>query len=123
MCGVNGFTWHDADALRRMHRATTHRGPDDEGFFETPGISFAHNRLSIIDLSPGGHQPMTTPDPASVASGAGGRFTIVFNGEIYNYRDLRRELEGLGESFSSESDTEVLVRAFARWGIEGLRKL
>ncbi|HWQ99431.1 MAG TPA: asparagine synthase (glutamine-hydrolyzing), partial [Candidatus Methylomirabilis sp.] len=123
MCGINGFTWNDADALRRMHAATKHRGPDDEGFFEAPGISFAHNRLSIIDLSPGGHQPMTTPDPAGNASGAGGRFTVVFNGEIYNYRELRRELEALGESFTSQSDTEVLVRAFARWGIDGLKKL
>lgn len=114
MCGINGFTWHDPDALRRMHAATRHRGPDDEGFFEAPGISFAHNRLSIIDLSPGGHQPMTTPDE---------RFTIVFNGEIYNYRELRRELEALGETFSSQSDTEALVRAFARWGVDGLRKL
>src|SRR3989344_5028715 len=114
MCGVNGFTWNDADALRRMHRATTHRGPDDEGFFEAPGISFAHNRLSIIDLSPGGHQPMTSPD---------GRYTIIYNGEIYNYRELKRELEGLGETFTSQSDTEVLLRFFARWGVDGLRKL
>lgn len=114
MCGINGFTWNDPAVLRRMHAATRHRGPDDEGFFEAPGISFAHNRLSIIDLSPGGKQPMTSPD---------GRYTIIYNGEIYNYRELRHELETLGESFTSQSDTEILVRAFARWGVEGLRKL
>ncbi len=114
MCGINGFTWQDAETLRRMHQATRHRGPDDQGFFERDGISFAHNRLSIIDLSPGGRQPMTTPD---------GRFTIVFNGEIYNYRELRQELERSGDSFRSQSDTEVLLVGFARWGEQVLLKL
>jgi asparagine synthase (glutamine-hydrolysing) len=114
MCGINGFTFRDADLLRRMHSCTRHRGPDDEGFFEADGISLAHNRLSIIDLSPGGHQPMTTPD---------GRYTMVFNGEIYNYRELRKELETKGERFVSQSDTEVLLHAFARWGVNGFTKL
>lgn len=114
MCGINGFTFYDPDALRRMHLRTKHRGPDQEGFFETPDISLAHNRLSIIDLSEGGKQPMKTKD---------GRFVIVFNGEIYNYKDLRKELESLGEIFSSQSDTEVLLIAWAKWGSESLRKL
>lgn len=114
MCGINGFTWHDPSALRRMHAATRHRGPDDEGFFEQEGISFAHNRLAIIDLSPGGRQPMTSPD---------GRYTIVFNGEIYNYRQLKKELEQKGETFTSSSDTEVLLAAFARWGEACLPRL
>jgi asparagine synthase (glutamine-hydrolysing) len=114
MCGINGFTFNDPVLLRRMHSCTRHRGPDDEGFFEAEGISLAHNRLSIIDLSPGGHQPMTTPD---------GRYTIVFNGEIYKYRELRKELESKGERFVSQSDTEVLLHAFAREGLNGLTKL
>ncbi|MFA4954189.1 MAG: asparagine synthase (glutamine-hydrolyzing) [Patescibacteria group bacterium] len=114
MCGLNGFNFQDAAALHRMHAATKHRGPDDEGFFETSQISLAHNRLSIIDLSPAGRQPMTTPD---------GRFTVVFNGEIYNYRELRQELEAVGEKFISHSDTEVLLKAFARWGEAMLPRL
>ncbi len=114
MCGINGFTFTAPELLRNMHRATRHRGPDDEGFFEEPGISLAHNRLAIIDLSPGGHQPMQTPD---------GRYTIVFNGEIYNYRELRKQLEQEGESFTSQSDTEVLLRGFARHGKAFLLRL
>jgi asparagine synthase (glutamine-hydrolysing) len=114
MCGINGFTFSDPELLRKMHRITHHRGPDDEGFFESDGISFAHNRLSIIDLSEGGRQPMSTPD---------GRYTIVYNGEIYNYRELRAELESLGETFRTESDTEVLLLAYAKWGRKSLSKL
>lgn len=114
MCGINGFTWRDPGLLRKMHELTSHRGPDDQGLWETEFVSFAHNRLSIIDLSPGGHQPMASPD---------GRFTIVFNGEIYNYRELRAELEGMGERFTSNSDTEVLLRMFARFGEGCLARL
>ncbi len=114
MCGINGFTYRDADLLRQMHQKTHHRGPDDEGFFETNEVSLAHNRLSIIDLSPGGHQPMVSPN---------GRYTIVFNGEIYNYRELRQLLETMGERFSSVSDTEVLLRAWSVWGEACLNKL
>ncbi len=114
MCGFNGFTFHDSDLLQRMHAATRHRGPDDQGFFEEASISFSHNRLSIIDLSEAGRQPMSTPD---------GRFTIVFNGEIYNFQELRGELEAHGEHFFTRTDTEVLVRVYAKWGREGLKKL
>jgi asparagine synthase (glutamine-hydrolysing) len=114
MCGINGFTWRDPGLLRKMHELTSHRGPDDQGLWETEAVSFAHNRLSIIDLSPGGHQPMASPD---------GRFTIVFNGEIYNYRELRAELEAMGERFTSGSDTEVLLRMFARFGEGCLSRL
>ncbi len=114
MCGINGFTFQNPDLLRKMHGTTRHRGPDDEGFLDTPEISLAHNRLSIIDLSEAGRQPMCTPD---------GRYTIVFNGEIFNYRELRSELKALGESFKTETDTEVLLQAYAKWGRGALRKL
>ncbi|MBU1033169.1 asparagine synthase (glutamine-hydrolyzing), partial [Patescibacteria group bacterium] len=114
MCGINGFTFSDPVCLREMHKLTHHRGPDDEGFFEAPGISLAHNRLSIIDLSDSARQPMHSAD---------NRFTIVFNGEIYNYKEIRSELETLGEKFSTKSDTEVLLKAFIKWGQGCLPKL
>lgn len=103
-----------------MSNALVHRGPDDAGAAVWPGVgsspcaAFAHRRLSIIDLSAAGHQPMSTAD---------GRLTIIFNGEIYNYRELRRELEAEGVGFTSHTDTEVLLQLYARRGIESLRLL
>jgi asparagine synthase (glutamine-hydrolysing) len=93
-----------ADTLR-------HRGPDSSGLWSEPeaGVAFGHRRLSIIDLSPEGHQPMAS---------ASGRFIITYNGEIYNFRELRRELEGLGCAFRGHSDTEVLLAAVDSWGLE-----
>jgi asparagine synthase (glutamine-hydrolysing) len=118
VCGIAGFLTDapssaeqcDAD-LRRMARAIAHRGPDDQGFWHelAAGIALCHRRLSIIDLSPSGAQPMRS---------ASGRFVIVFNGEIYNYRELRRELEAGGSQFRGASDTEVLLAAFEQWGID-----
>lgn len=110
--------------LLAAQHALHHRGPDDRGL-ETFSISrglhvpqgsltFGHTRLSIIDLSPGGHQPMHSGD---------GRYTIVFNGEIYNYRELRAELKSGGFAFVTDSDTEVLLAAWAHWGASGLRRL
>ncbi len=92
-----------------MTERLRHRGPDDGGIFEAPGIFLGHRRLSIIDLSSGGHQPMTLGD-----------LTLVYNGEIYNYRELRRELGG---PFLSESDTEVLLRLYARDGARCVERL
>lgn len=101
-------------AMKLIH----HRGPDDEGleiFDQKDGLlAFGHKRLSIIDLSAGGHQPMHSLD---------GRQTIIFNGEIYNYRELRGELLSLGFNFRTDSDTEVLLAAWSQWGVEGLRRL
>lgn len=114
MCGINGFNFSDPGALARMNERTKHRGPDDTGIFEAPGVSLGHNRLSIIDLSPLGHQPMATPD---------GRYTITFNGEIYNFKELREELAAKGRSFRSKTDTEVLLAAYAQWGREAVKKL
>ena len=98
-----------------MARALAHRGPDDEGFFadEQSGIGLAHRRLSIIDLTPGGHQPMLDVD---------GKVVVVFNGELYNFVALRQELTGLGYAFRSRSDTEVVVSALAQWGSAALER-
>ena len=118
MCGIAGWLLEDplcgvAD-LQRMLEAISHRGPDDRGTHidEDSGLALGHNRLSIIDLTPGGHQPMTNPGNGDV---------LTFNGEIYNYRELRRRLEAEGHRFRSESDTEVLLYAFAAWGTECIR--
>jgi len=94
-----------------------HRGPDDEGvWFDTAcGIALAHRRLSILDLSPDGHQPMGSED---------GRYQLSFNGEIYNFKELRNELEGLGQRFRGRSDTEVLLGSLTCWGLdETLRRI
>ena len=121
MCGIAGF-WDQggrlgaeeaARALRSMTDAVRHRGPDDEGSWFDPesGLALGHRRLSIIDLSPAGHQPMSC---------AQGRYRIVFNGEIYNFVALRGELEALGHGpWRGHSDTEVLLAAIAQWGVRG----
>jgi asparagine synthase (glutamine-hydrolysing) len=102
--------------MRGMLAAMRHRGPDDEGLHveDSGKCALAHTRLAIIDVTPGGHQPMSTDD---------GRFTIVFNGEIYNYLDVRRELQSLGIVFRTQSDTEVLLEAFAAWGAACVTRL
>lgn len=117
MCGIAGFIdtslSRSSDTLRAnaeaMATCLAHRGPDAQGIWveEKTGIALAHRRLAIIDLSPLGEQPMHSAD---------GRFVIVFNGEIYNFLELRAELETLGHAFRSSSDTEVMLAAFAAWG-------
>ncbi len=103
----------DGDVIRAMTRALAHRGPDGEGYYAADGVRLGHRRLSVIDLETGS-QPMTSAD---------GRYTIIFNGEIYNFRELRAELESHGSRFRTRSDTEVLLEAFARWGRSALDKL
>lgn len=115
MCGIVGGFWKHPDQQleSRLSAALTamyHRGPNDEGFELHPAshgvVVLGHTRLSVIDLTDGGHQPMVSTD---------GRYAIIFNGEIYNYRELRDELRALGCVFHSDSDTEVLLAAWAQW--------
>ena len=116
MCGIAGIIAADSsfstqgkhDAVLAMQSALTHRGPDGQGSYFAPSgmASLCHTRLSIIDLSEAGHQPMVYNN----------RFAITFNGEIYNYQTLRSELEQQGERFSSNSDTEVILKLFAKYG-------
>jgi asparagine synthase (glutamine-hydrolysing) len=124
MCGICGVmslrppgpdgTPITETAVIRMRDAMRHRGPDDEGVFVAGGVGLGHRRLSIIDLS-GGHQPMANPDET---------VWITYNGEIYNFQDLREELEARGLDFRTKSDTEVIVRGYEAWGdavVERLR--
>ncbi len=118
MCGICGWFGGYPDGgpavTERMAALLRHRGPDDDGFEYGQGWGLGFRRLSILDLSQLGHQPMRSPD---------GRYWLVFNGEIYNYLELRKELEQLGEVFHSGSDTEVLLRLLARHGTDALGKL
>jgi len=113
MCGITGeLSFGEPvcpDILKRMTDALIHRGPDDEGIYTEGRIGLGHRRLSIIDLSPSGHQPMWTQDQA---------MAIVFNGEVYNYREIRADLEKIGYCFVGASDTEVVLNAIHCWGIE-----
>ena len=122
MCGIAGYlllrqSASDFDPTRRLGEmigTVRHRGPDDEGIWSDGTCGLAHARLSIIDLSAGGHQPKSDPQ---------GRIWVTYNGEIYNFKDLRRELEGMGYTFLSESDTEVLIHGYAAWGPDMVDRL
>jgi asparagine synthase (glutamine-hydrolysing) len=118
MCGIAGIFNLNGEPvspviLRRMTDAIAHRGPDGEGFYTDSFVGLGHRRLSIIDLSPAGHQPMMTPDR---------QFIISYNGEVYNFQELRLELESLGARFHSRTDTEVVLHACARWGEKALER-
>jgi asparagine synthase (glutamine-hydrolysing) len=118
MCGICGQLVSDpargADAtlLRRLNATIRHRGPDSEGYYVKGSVGLAISRLAIIDVA-GGHQPIRNEDDAIV---------VVFNGEIYNFRELRAELENLGHRFRTQSDTEVIVHGYEQWGDEALRR-
>jgi asparagine synthase (glutamine-hydrolysing) len=104
----------DALAIGAMVRSLAHRGPDGEGVRAEGPVGFAHRRLAIIDLSDAGYQPMTTAD---------GRLWVTFNGEIYNFQEIRSELEGRGVAFRSRTDTEVILAAYREWGVGCLERL
>lgn len=113
MCGISGYidkfnSIENLELIKAMTDAVSHRGPDDEGFFLEGCLALGHRRLSIIDLSPDGHQPMHYRGESD--------FVIVFNGEVYNYPELREELKALGHTFVSGSDTEVVLSAYVEWG-------
>lgn len=112
MCAINGFNWKDDKAIIHMNNATKHRGPDGTAYFVDEGVSLGHNRLSIIDLSKEADQPMYSDD---------GELVLVFNGEIYNYKELKREI-GAGYNFKTNSDSEVIIASYRKWGGECVRK-
>src|SRR5205809_7669585 len=111
MCGIAGQVWieggNSAESIAAITTAMAHRGPDADGIWQDSICSLGHRRLSIIDLSEAGRQPMTNED---------GSVWITFNGEIYNYEALREELKGLGHQFRTRTDTECIVHAFEQWG-------
>ena len=117
MCGITGIiNWGDEIVLNKITSIIEHRGPDDSGtkWFPYTNSGLGHRRLSIIDLSPLGHQPMCNDS---------GTLWITFNGEIYNYKEIRHELTVIGHKFKSHSDTEVIIKAYEQWGVESLNKL
>lgn len=118
MCGIAGLIHLNGDGvspvvLKRMTDAIAHRGPDGEGQWIEGNVGLGHRRLAIIDLSPLGHQPMISADH---------RYAFSYNGEIYNFRELRAELEAAGYSFRSKTDTEVVLYALAHWGTAALER-
>ena len=122
MCGISGVLQlapgaDEATIKSRLHRqidAISHRGPDDRGTWTDGTCGLGHARLAIIDLSPAGHQPMTTTDS---------KYWIVFNGEIYNFHEIRAELEAKGCTFRSNSDTECILEGYRVWGDAVLDRL
>jgi asparagine synthase (glutamine-hydrolysing) len=119
MCGFAGIValgggTASEHTIRRMADVLRHRGPDDSGIYTSGAVALGFRRLSILDLSPSGHQPFESDD---------GTLALVFNGEIYNYLELRRELQALGHTFRSTGDTEVLLHAYTQWGRDCLPRL
>src|SRR5882672_5887599 len=120
MCGIAGLITQNPEArIGAMLRAIEHRGRDDEGVWTSPinndpRVALGHRRLSIIDTSSAGHQPMLSHD---------GRLVVILNGEIYNYRELREQLKSKGRTFRTQTDTEVLLAAWAEWGEDCLPRL
>jgi asparagine synthase (glutamine-hydrolysing) len=118
MCGIAGIInlagiTPSKDLLTEMTNIIEHRGPDGSGDYFSGGVAFGHRRLSIIDLA-GGHQPMITADD---------RVSITYNGEIYNFLELREELKSIGYHISTSSDTEVILQAYHAWGPKSVERI
>lgn len=120
MCGICGVarisSQVESELVQSMAETLRHRGPDDQGVWRSPDgrVGLGHRRLSVIDLSPAGHQPMKD---------ASGRLWISFNGEIYNFQELREELVGRGHAFHTATDTEVILEAYREWGVDAVKRL
>src|SRR3989338_4852875 len=119
MCGICGIISTakehiDEEVIRVMTEAMIHRGPDDEGIYSAPGVCLGHRRLSIIDLSSAGRQPLPNEDKS---------IWVILNGEIYNYKDLREELEKKGHKFHSNSDTEVIAHLYEENGQDCVKSM
>ena len=116
MCGINGIIYKNSSAkikeIIQMNNCIKHRGPDDDGTMIFENIALGHVRLSIQDLSAKGKQPMSND----------GRFWIIYNGEIYNFKELRDELSQLNNIFYSNTDTEVILNAYKKWGVKSFDK-
>jgi asparagine synthase (glutamine-hydrolysing) len=131
MCGINGFNFVNKKILQSMNNSLKHRGPDDEGSFvdNKNKISLGHRRLSIIDLSERGHQPMFYSKEFGACSEkynkknlSKSKICITYNGEIYNFQELKKELQKRGYKFNSESDTEVILASYLEYGVDCVKK-
>src|SRR6202050_3410517 len=114
MCGICGFSWADRPLLERMKSTIRHRGPDAHGSFVADGVSLGHLRLSIVDLTESGRQPLSNADET---------VWITFNGEIYNHPELKRSLEQKGYVYRGSSDTESIVYAYQEYDLEFVQHL
>ena len=112
MCGINGFNYSNPELLGKMEKFTSQRGPDANGYYYDQNVSLGHNRLSIIDTSEKSNQPMIYGD-----------YVITYNGEIYNFPELREELKALGYQFKTSSDTEVILQAYHAWGPKSVERI
>ena len=105
MCGIAGFNWNSQPVIEKMLRSLRHRGPDDEGVYLDSNVSLGNTRLAVMDPSDRGHQPMEFEN-----------LVIVYNGEIYGFKELREQLEAEGYKFTSDTDTEVVLYSYHKWG-------
>ena len=112
MCSISGFTWEDKGLIKKMNEILSYRGPDDTGIYTDNNISLGHNRLSILDLSKAGHQPMVNRN---------GNLFVIYNGEIYNFKEIRYNLKKKGYKFLSNTDTEVIINAYEEYGTKCLK--
>ena len=116
MCGINGLVYKNKSPevaeIMKMNKAIKHRGPDDQGCFKFENAVLGHVRLSILDLSSKGKQPMSNDK----------RYWIIYNGEIYNFKKIKKQLVDLGYKFYSETDTEVILNAYKEWGVDSFNK-